>query len=222
MSTNEKVIDNVRYQMSQSDYNMIGEYTKKINEILARATVVEKGPVVSAPRSGATPVVPEPMTEMVMARFLYPHYCGRVVIYDNENHKLLTRQYYGKTLFWDDRDTRNAAEAKKYLDANLPGLKVARTINMQVASAEYPGFAKWSPSGKILTPVAPGMYVVCNYIVLNEKTGLYELLKPDAWLGARRAIEGLSTVDQGCASSVAAYGCNPDFQAAILAARGSR
>jgi len=169
---------------------------------------------ISAPRSVAMPA----LTDAVMARLLRPYSSNHVVIYDNENNKLGREEYYGRKIYWDNEAARDAVAAKKYFDLKLPNLKVVRTLSMQVADSFF-CMGTWTISGKILTPTWDGMTTVCNYVVLNEETGLYELLRADSWLSATKSSRALFASQFG-AGDVAFCGAHDKkFRAAVLTAR---
>jgi len=154
------------------------------------------------------------LIETAMADLLGP-YNGNVVIYDHMKRELRPETYHGEKLTWFNEDIRNAASAKGYIDLSRPCLTVYRTLCMQVAEEDYPGFAKWTPSGKILTPTADGTCTVCNYVLWNEATGRYELLRADSWLGASDLGFPDNAARNG-AQLVALFGaCFWEFQAAV-------
>jgi len=182
---------------------------------------VKGGKILSAPQSAAKSVRPAPLTNSVIEKLLGA-YKDHVVIYNHKKHELTPKKYHGQKVYWDNDDTKNAAAAKEYFDASFGNIKVVATLSMQVAKIDYPGPAKWTESGKKLTPTVDGECTVCNYIVLNEETNCFELWRPDSWLGAG---------DHGDPNLAARFGaCNVAcfgplltvFLAAVLRARVER
>lgn len=218
MSTNEKVINGVRYRLSKSDYDAISDYTKKINEILARATVVENDKVAtpvttpaptkpveklvatpSPAKPAATPVEKEQLTDASMKRVLGKYY-GQVCAYNCETESLMSKIYNGEYLHWDCLDTRHAQGLKKAFEKEFPRFELVAVVSGQT-KREWLRFGIWKMNIRF---VDDGDAIVTNMIIRDKHTGKLELFNANAWFGVTYWATPEMTA-QRCAYGLVSY-----------------
>jgi len=180
-----KVINDVHYEMSKQDYEVLSSCMQKINEILTRATVVENDNSAVPPRFVATHTVAKPVKKekltIVALKYLlganYSHTC----IYNNETRTLLTKKYNGADVYSDNRFIRASNNLKEMFDTTFPRFEQVAQVTIQVSKADYPGRSKWTKGDVKFDK--KGRYIVANLIIRDKLTGYLYLMNP-GWFGA--------------------------------------
>ncbi len=191
---NKKVSNNIHYEITQSDYNLLVKHAKQVPElqqVLSRARAIkdDKIPVVQSP-SPAAPVVasaaPNPVVKAtaddVLKRVLGENY-GNAVVYNYKTQTLSPKQYNGQEVLWNNSAEYWAKELKKLFMFHCAPIELVAYVTMQVAERDYPGFAKWTQPGKFVESNKNGCGLVGNLIIEEEPSKGPELLNKNAWLG---------------------------------------
>ncbi len=192
---NKKVSNNIHYEITQSDYNLLVKHAKQVPElqqVLSRARAVQddKTPVVQSPSPaapvgrvrGPDPVVKEQPTDDVLKRVLGENY-GNAVVYNYKTQTLSPKQYNGQEVLWNKSTEYWAKELKKLFMFHCAPIELVAYVTMQVAERDYPGFAKWTQPGKFVESNKNGCGLVGNLIIEEEPSKGPELLNKNAWLG---------------------------------------
>ncbi len=174
-------INGVEYEFSKPNYDIL-------QVLISGARVIEEvktaSPAAAAkPAVTTTAIIREQVKQSALLRAMGIHYT-ECAIYDNENNKLLTQTYNGKSVLWDAEDTKNAQIFKEWFDKEFKkeNLTLVCSVSKQVSKIDCPDWGKWTKSEQIRMNTK-GSYTVCNFIVRNETTGKLEMFNDAAWLG---------------------------------------
>jgi len=129
----------------------------------------------------ATPVVKEELNEASLRRLL-GEFSGQVCVYNCETQSLLSDTYNGVEVWWNGKDTQNAAKTKQYFEGAFPDFEVVAYINGQTTVEYFPGWNEWT-EGKVKFD-KNGEYTIGNIILRNKKTKNLEMFRPN-WFGVR-------------------------------------
>ncbi len=192
---NKKVSNNIHYEITQADYNLLLKHAKQVPElqqVLSRARAVQddKIPVVptkavAAPCGrvrGPDPVVKETTDDDVLKRVLGKNY-GNAVVYNYKTQTLSPKQYNGQEVLWNKDSEYWAKELKNLFKFHLAPIELVAYVTIQVAERDYPGLAKWTQPGKFVESNKNGCGLVGNLIIEEDPSKGPELFNKNAWLG---------------------------------------
>ncbi len=180
----DKVVRGVHYEMSQTDFDLMSDHLKQLQQILSRVHVVKskKAPLQAMATTALVTAEKEQLNISSLKRLFGANY-KKVCVYNNENRTLLTKKYNGVEVDWDNNDTKNSEKLKELIDKEFPDFELVAQVTMLVSESDWPGWCEWTHANKHVKFDKNGKCIVGNMIIRNKKIGKLELWNSEAWIG---------------------------------------
>lgn len=225
------------YKISQSEKDEITKIlqyikngTARINQILANAQIIQNGQsIVATPKpETVVPAAPKPetivekekLTTNIIESLFGPYQNLRV--YNNEEERLIYRDYNDIKPYWDIGYTRAPQLLKKEFEEKFPEFELVAQVTMQVPECNFPGEQKWSSEQMVVRFSADGTCTVGNLIIRNRQTGKLERFNDTRWFGVSHHAEARAASKCGAYSLPFNIKCTPNFLENLLAGRNVR